>query len=270
MKKNNFFKIITFTGLVLVSSCGDEQQYFPALSPADQSGAKVKFIHAASDTAGVNLYFAGTKISGNAQSIITTTGAVNIGTLVYQAAFPATDYAGVSTLSGDFSVVVPEVFAANDTFPSKTMATLGATISPQEYYTVAFVGAFPSYEAVIYPDDLSATPINGKAYLRFANFIDNSTDKILLRGTPPVHPEINPAPVPVVLAPEMSFKEMSGFIQLPQTGTYTAVQIVNATTGAVIATLTSASSSFAPNKVYTLYACGRIGVTPAVSRMINR
>jgi hypothetical protein len=271
--RNNIVKIILAASTILVS-CGDEQQYFPALGKADEGSTRLKFIHAASDTVGLNLFLDGNKITGNAPSTITTTGAVNMGTVKYDASFPVTDYVSVDNTSGGIELIVPEVYAAADTFPTKTLSTTDASLTASKSYTVALVGITGAYETVVYEDDLSVAPIDGKAYIRFAGFIDNLADgdELTLRATPPATTE-DPAPVPVVLFQDVTYKEMTGFIALPRTGKYTNVQLVNETTAAVIYTLPATSSfvTFLGNKAYTMYARGRIGgAVPALSRMTNR
>src|SRR5688572_9473400 len=95
MKKN--IGIFSFALALLLQSCGDEHQFWPHVAPATQDAPKIKFIHAASDTVGVNLFFNDTKVTGNAPSKITTIGSVNLdkvnlGTVTFQNAFPVTNY----------------------------------------------------------------------------------------------------------------------------------------------------------------------------------
>lgn len=272
--RNNIGKIILAASAIMVS-CGDEQQYFPAQGKADVASVRIKFVHAAPDATGLNLFLGDQKITGNAPSTVTATGAVNMGTVKYDASFPVTDYVSVSNPAGSLSAIVPEVYLVSDTTASLTLSTLDASLSASSWYTVALVGITGAYETVVYNDDLSVAPIDGNAYIRFAGFIDNLADELTLRATPPATTE-DPAPVPVVLFQDVSYKEMTGFIALPRTGKYTNVQIVNETTAAVIYTLPSTSSfvTFLGNKAYTFYARGRIGgagvAVPALSRMTNR
>jgi hypothetical protein len=270
--RNNIFKLIV-TASIMLTSCGDEQQFFPDITNEYRTNAQIKFIHAASDTVGVNLFLDGTKITGNLPSTITTFGSVNlgkvnIGTVTFQNAYPVTDYTSAPGTSGTFTVVFPESYNATTTFPTKTLSTVASpTLNASSYYTAAFVGVSPSYETVIYQDDLSQAPLNGSAYIRFANFIPNYTDNLSLVATPP-------GGTPITLFPNVAYKGMTEFIALPVTGAYTNVQIVDATTSAVVATLAAGSSSFVNNKVYTVFARGRVGgagtAVPGVSRMTNR
>ncbi len=275
-------KIKILIPIILVAaamqSCGDEHQFLPEVKVPDAM-PKIKFIHAAADTVGVNLFLDGLKITGNTPSTISTVGStnfgkVNIGTITYQNSFPVTNYTEIASNSGTLSVIVPETYNATTTFPTKTMATLsGQSFDPDKHYTVAFMGVTKSYELVAYEDDLSSTPIDGQIYVRFANFIANSTDNLTLRATPPATSD-DPNPAPIVLFSNVPYKTMTGFVALPRTGTYTNVQIVNANTGAVVTTLAATSSAFASNKVYTVFARGRISgtgsVAPGLSRVINR
>jgi hypothetical protein len=186
-----------------------------------------------------------------------------------------TGYTALTDVTGNLSVVFPETYAIVSTLPvtyaKKTMSTSSTELDPSGWYTVAFVGVSPSYETVVYEDDLSLTPLNGKAYIRFANFIHNmGADELTLRATPPG------STTPLDLITDISFKEMSGFIELPVTGQYSDVRIVNETTGVVLFTVatTSGIRTFTDNKVYTVFAQGRIGgagtAGPGIGRMVNR
>jgi hypothetical protein len=259
--------------LLLMQACGDEHQFSPIISSEFQSNAKIKFIHAASDTVGVNLFLDGVKITGNLPSTITTAGSVNfgkvnIGTVAFQSAFPVTNYTNSPGSSGTFSVVFPETYNTTTTFLTKTMSTAASpALDEASYYTVAFIGNSPAYETVTYADDLSQAPLDGKAYIRFANFLLNYPNNLSLVGTPP-------GGTPTTLIPNIAYKEMSGFIALPVVGLYTNVQIVNTSTLAVVATLVAGSSTFVDNKVYTIFARGKNagagGQAPGVTRITNR
>lgn len=260
---------------MLLFSCGEDHNFTPALKPIDNSAvAYVKFVHAASDTTGVNYFIGDTKITGNAPTTVAGTTLVNIGTVTYSNAYPVSDYTTISPGSGTTKIIVPEVFSATATYPTKTLSTSTINATGGVSYTVAFVGFTKNYETVVLTDDLNTTPIDGKAYIRFANFIQNAP-VLSLRATPPNNPD-GSTNAPVILASNIGYKSASGFVALPFTGTYTNVQIINtATTPAtVVATVAANLSSFADNKVYTVFARGQIGLTgnraPAGSRMIHR
>lgn len=258
-----------------MQACGDEHQFSPSISNEFQTNAKIKFIHAASDTVGVNLFLDGVKITGNLPSTIATAGAVNfgkvnIGTVAFQNAFPVTNYTSAPGSSGTFTVVFPESYNATTTFLTKTLSTVAApALNESSYYTVAFIGISPSYETVTFTDDLSQAPLDGKAYIRFGNFLYNYPDPLNLVGTPP-------GGTPVTLVSNISYKGMSGFVALPVVGLYTNVQLVNATTGVIVPTtiLAAGSSTFVNNKVYTIFARGRLAgpgaAAPGLSRLTNR
>jgi hypothetical protein len=264
---------LTFVLALLMQACGDEHQFSPSISNEFDSNAKIKFIHAASDTVGVNLFLDGVKITGNLPSTITTAGSVNfgkvnIGTVAFQSAFPVTNYTSSPGTAGNFSVVFPESYNTTTTFLTKTLSTVASPgLSESSYYTAVFLGISPAYETVIYSDDLSQAPLDGKSYIRFGNFLYNYADPLNLVGTPP-------GGTPVVLVPNIAYKGMSSFVALPVTGLYTNVQIVNANTAAVVATLVAGSSTFVDNKVYTIFARGRGGAVgtpaPGVTRVTNR
>lgn len=268
--------ILSFLIALLIQACGDEHVFLTKIGPASASGPKIKFIHAASDTVGMNLFLDDLKITGNTPNTITTVGSpnylkVNVGVITLGNAFPVTNYRSVENTSGTFSVVFPETYTALTTYNTKIMSTTAApSMDASSFYTVAFTGVYPNYETVVYEDDLSQAPLNGKSYIRFANFVSNSTT-LAFRMTPPATTE-DPAPASVTFFPTVSYKDMSTFVELPRTGAYTAITVVNNATGTTYATL--ANTSFVDNKVYTIFARGRVGgagtSAPAVSRVINR
>jgi hypothetical protein len=276
--KNNIssFLIALIAGLLLLS-CDDEKVYFQNFVSGE--GVKVKFIHAASDTAGVNLFLDGIKITANSPSAITVPGSpnlgkVNIGTVTFSNAFPVTNYATTANTSGAFSVVFPESYNATTAFATKTLSTVNASsLNASAYYTIAFVGVSPTYETIVYEDDLSQAPIDGRVYIRFANFLNNSINNLTLVATPPPTDE-DPNPAQVILFQNISYKEMTDFMPLTRTGTYSNIRILNASNDTIIATLLSANRSLIFNKVYTIFAHGQVGGTgaaaPGISRMINR
>lgn len=273
--RNKIFKLIMSASIILVS-CGDEHQFYPKVGVADEGSVRLRFIHAASDTVGMSLYLNDLKVSGGAQSALSN-GTINVGRINFGGDFPVTGYTSLENGSGNLSVVFPETYAlvssAPVTYNKKTMSTVNASLTAGSWSTVAFLGVSLAYETVVYPDDLTAAPIDGKAYIRFAGFIHNLADELTLRATPPPTAE-DPTPAPIILFQDVSYKEMTGFIALPRTGTYTSVQIVNETTALVVATASAGLSSFSGNKAYTLFAQGRIGgaggAVPAIGRMANR
>lgn len=278
--KKVFVYVAILTSLGAVLSCGQEHEYFKGLTSNVSAGSvQVKFIHAASDTVGVNLFADNFKITGNAATVITTSGApnegqINVGTVTFQNAFPVTNYTAIPN-GGVFTAVVPDTYTATVKYAAKTLATVNAP-SLSGNYTFAFVGVTKAYELVYVPDDLSAAPIDGNAYVRFANFIPNNANPITIKATPPADPSPAPAPTPITLASSIAYKSVSNFIALPKVGTYTNISIYDAVTNTLITTLasTSAFNSFTNNKAYTIFARGQMGKSgtpaPGISRVTNR
>lgn len=271
----NYISKILLAASVVLASCGEEQEFFQQFSKTDNESIRLRFVHAASDTVGVNLFLNNQKISGAAQSILST-GQVNVGRINFGGDFPITGYTTLVNGSGNLSVIFPETYTTTTTYAAKTMSTVNSTLAAPKWYTVAFIGVSPNYETKIYEDDMHLAPIDGKAYLRFASFIDNLTDPVKLVVTPPATTE-DPNPNPITLFENVNYKTMTGFIALPQTGTYKTLQLINQTTGSVLFTLSPATSTlytYVDNKAYTLFARGRIGGTgsaaPAFGRMLNR
>ncbi len=271
IKHRSFFIVL----LALQFSCGQEQDYFPSKTAIDNSSvAYLKFVHAASDTVGVNYFLGDLKVTAGTPSTLTGTTNTNIGTVPYLNAFPITDYTTVTPGALASKVIVPEFYTTTKTYGTKTLNTGNVSLVAGSSYTVAFVGVTPAYETVLLSDDLSTAPIDGKAYIKFANFIHNSPG-LSLRATPPVNKD-GTVNAPVILFSNIAYKSASGFTALPLTGTYTSVQIIDESIipPKVIATLASNVSTFSDNKVYTIFARGQIGVTgakaPGGNRIINR
>jgi hypothetical protein len=275
----NYLFILVIIASIIVISCGDEHQFFTRYDKTEAEGIRVRFVHAASDTVALNMFVNEVKISGGAPSTIAATGAVNVGRIAYAGDFPATGYMllGDGPGTSDIDLIIPEVYTSTDTFPTKVLSSITTDLGASNSYTVALVGVTTAYETVVFEDNLESAPLDGKAYIRFANFIDNmGTDELKLVGTPPAT-VADPTPAPIDLITDISYKEMSGFIALPRTGVYTNIQLVNETTAAVVYTLTPANSAlytYTDNRVYTLFARGRIGgagaAAPNLGRMLNR
>jgi hypothetical protein len=277
--KTKYFYIPAF--LLLILACGDEHVFDPLVDQASTTPAKFKFVHAATDTVGVNLFASGTKLTGNSSTTITTYGSVNIGkvnigTVTVTNSFPVTGYGSLDGGTASLSAVVPEAFTATLSYPTKTIVAKEGVFSASQFHTVALLGISPAYDLVVYDDDMTQAPLDGNIYIRFANFIDNLADPVKVVVTPPATTE-DPAPVPITLFQGVLYKGMTDFAALPRRGTYKNLQIINETTSAVVYTLTPATSTFytyVDNKVYTIFAKGRIGgagaAAPGLGRMINR
>jgi hypothetical protein len=255
--KNNIYKnLVLVIGICFaIISCGDEQIYFPNASPPPE-GANVKFVHAASDAAGVNFFINNAKISAGS--------AVGSG-IAYAGAFPGTNYSILASGSSTLRVVVP----STPTVPESLLLTSDLSTETNKYYTVAFAGVAPNYEAVAINDDLSGITFDSKSYVRFVNLIHNSTNKLnvvatISTGSPAVITS-------TVIAQNVSYKDASVFIPL-EPGDYT-ITLKDAKTDAVVATAGATAKLLAGNRIYTLFARGQIGQTgtkiPTLDRITN-
>lgn len=263
--------------IIAGAGCGEEHVFYNQYKAANEESTRVKFIHAASDTVGMNLFAGDLKISGAGFSVVAATGAVNVGRINYGADFPGTGYTSLDEVPGDLSVVFPETYAyvsnAPVTYAKKTMSTSNAALEAGSWKTVAFAGVYPTYETVVFDDDITAAPLDGKAYFRFVNLIHNSVELVDLEATKVT----TPASTPVVIANDVAYKSITGFTAI-EPGPYT-FKILNGTTSANYppsATASNVAITLVANKVYTFYSRGQVGLAltdakrPLLSTMTNR
>jgi len=255
------YKIMVFIiGSVIMSSCGDEQVFFTSIKPVEEGGARIKFIHAAHDTTGVNFFLGEQKVSSG-----TTVGTATAPSVVaYPVAFPAVDYSTVSAGSYPLQVIVPDKLVGTTQYLKKTMVTSTLNVEANKYYTVAFAGTTGSYTTVILEDATGSIPFDGQTYIRFVNLITNSTNKVNVVATP-----LSGDLTPITLATNVAYKEAVEFsAQIPRNYTIRLLDAVTPTT--VLATASAANGTLVGNKVYTLFARGKIGSTPVLDRVTNR
>lgn len=264
MKFSNitFSKIYILAIALLMWSCGDEKQFFEDVD--ESSGTRLRFIHAATNLQGQ------TASSIRSLNIFVNDTKITASPLAYAATYPLNDYVAFDNPSSvNIKTVAPSLAATTTAAEIPELTVTTSTIETIGYYTVAIVGTGSIFEAVAISDDLSTTPYDGRTYVRLVNLISNSTNLSLV-GTPPKVNASDPTPSPITIAESIPFKQASAFVALPLTGAYTNVQIKDATTGTVIATLVTGSSTFQSYQVYSLYARGEIGVTGTKSPTISR
>ena len=254
--------MVFIIGFMIMISCGEEQTYFKSIGPIE--GARVKFIHAASDTTGVNWFIADQKITSG-----TTVGTATAPSVVaYPLPFPAVDYSTVTAGSFPLQVIVPDKLVGTTQYVKKTMVTTNLNATDDKYYTIAFAGVTGAYQTVVIEDNVGAIPFDGQPYIRFVNLIHNSTNKVNVVATP-----LSGDLTPINLATNVGYKEAVEFsAQIPRNYT---IRLLDAVTPAtVIATASAANGTLIGNKVYTLFARGRIGAggtaAPVLDRMTNR
>jgi hypothetical protein len=247
------YKTLSFLLVSLLTfGCGDKHEFLNSVPFAQ--GAKIKFIHAASDASAINVLVNNQKVNGVALS--------------YSGIFPVTDYVTIDT-AGINNTASIRVINANP--PEIEVSTASLRVVQGQYLSVAVVGVSPAYEAVVINDRISSLPNDGKIRIRFFNFIHNSTTVDVV-ATPSggtattlysgIGYKLGDADFSTInLAPNVNFL------------TYT-IELKNALTGAVLATLSIANRQFGGNKVYTLIARGQIGgigtKAPVLDRIINR
>ena len=159
---NKIYSIFAlFATFFMMSACGDETNSFSLYSPA--TGGRVKFIHAAPDVPGIDIYVNDKKFSG----VNTATGATPA-LLTFGTAYPATaEYATIPTGQAKIGVVVPSLNNA-------TGIAADLNVEEGKYYSIFATGLAPNYSPLVLEDKLPVT--TGKnIYVRVINLIPNST-----------------------------------------------------------------------------------------------
>lgn len=163
MKHNNkIYSIFAlFATFFMMSACGDETNSFGIYSPA--TGGRIKFIHAAPDVAGIDIYINDKKFSG----VNTAAGAIPV-LLTVGGAFPSTaEYATLPAGKAKIGVVVPSLNNA-------TGIAADLNVEEGKYYSVFATGIAPNYSPLVLEDKLPVT--TGKnIYVRVINLVPNST-----------------------------------------------------------------------------------------------
>jgi len=168
--KNTF--TIAFV-IILVSSCGDENNFerYTIAPPTDN--ANVKFIHVGTALAPINWFIDGEKVTSGAK----VTSGLPLGVIyggllngLYRGAYPTTaNYASIK--SGTKSMKIET--AATTSIPASTVLNVPITLEPRKYYTTFVTGNTPNYSVFTVNDDLSAIDPN-KANIRFFNMVSNA------------------------------------------------------------------------------------------------
>jgi hypothetical protein len=268
--KKVVYKISMFIiSTVIMISCGDEQVFFKSIEPVEGSNAKVKFIHAASDTTGVNWFLDEQKVTSGV--LVGTETAPSV--VAYAVVFPAVDYSTVSSGSYPLKVIVPDKKVGTTQYLKKTMVTTSLNADDQKYYTIAFAGVTGSYETVVIEDAMGAIPLDGQSYVRFVNLIHNSAELLDVEATKVT----SPASTPLLIADNVAYKSSTTFAALAP-GNYT-LKLLNGTTSANYppsATASNIAVTLVGNKVYTFYSRGQVGLPlsdakrPLLSTATNR
>ena len=236
-------RVLALFAIVSLSfACGEEYQYFPDISKQD--GAKFKFVHAATDTTGIEFTVNG---------VLASPGGNGIG---YFYAFPVLDYAVQSTGNLNLNIQNP----ATDTTDAVLMVSTSVSAQTNDYFTVALVGVSGSYEAVAISDNMSAIPFDDKSYVRVINFIHDSPNGVSL--------ELTNALGTSVVADKILFKEGSAFVAV-EPGSYSSIKLLDSNSGNTLSSAASSRRTLLPNRVYTFYGKGSFA-NASIDRMYNR
>ncbi len=136
------------------------------------------------------------------------------------------------------------------TAAGQTAAVISANLALEsgKYYTVAAVGQVANISAKVFEDDLSALAA-GKARLRVVHASPNA---------PPVDVAIKNG---AVLVPNLAFPNASGYLTVD--GMTVDLDVLAAGTKTVALPITG--FTIEPGKVYSVYAIGLLGGTPALT-----
>ncbi len=224
--------LITFIGLI---SCGDQQDSFQIISPA--TGARVKFVHAAPDVPGIDIYINDKKFSG-----VNTTAGATPGLITYGGAYPSTaEYATLPAGKTKVAVVVPSLNNA-------TGIAADLTVEEGKYYSVFATGVAPNYAPLVLEDKLP-TASGKNIFVRVINLVPNSTTAdFTVNGN--------------IIATGVAFKNTDNtFYSVPidafTTGTINVPFVVKVLGGIAPVTIGSVSQTLViPGRVYTVIARG--------------
>lgn len=243
---------ITLFGVV---ACGDKTDSFQNITPA--TGARIKFIHAAPDVAGVDIYVNDKKFSG-----VNTSPPATPGLITYGSAYPSTaEYATLPAGKAKVGVMIPSL--------NTTGLVADLTVEEGKYYSVIATGISPNYAPLIFEDKLPA--ISGKTiFVRVLNLIPNSTTAdFTVNGT--------------LIASGVTYKNTDNtFISVPidayTSGTISVPFATKISGGLTVLNSTVSLTSVVPGKAYTVVIRGVLTTdsknptkyTPATTIYTNR
>jgi hypothetical protein len=235
MKNKRFLSILTLIiAFFVVVSCGDKSDSFQNITPA--SGARIKFIHAAPDVAGIDIYVNDKKFTG-----VNTSPPAAPALITYGNAFPSTaEYATLPAGKAKVSVAIPSL--------NITGITADLTVEDGKYYSVFATGISPTYTPLALEDKLPAA--TGKTiFVRVINLVPNSTTAdFTVNGS--------------LIASGVKFKnDDNTFYSVPidafSTGTINVPFSVKVSGGVAPVTIATVSQTLViPGKVYTVIARG--------------
>ena len=166
-----FFTTLIVTA-TLLTSCGEEHNFYPNATPVSDKDAKVKFTNAAIGPNGTNFTVNWYANDVKATAVtVTPVGGLPLG-VAYGSQFPATiNYSLVAAGNQSMKVEIP----ATATVAATPLLTFPLVLEAQKNYSTFIVGSSPNYASYTVKDDHSvATSDPSKAYIRFLNLIPNA------------------------------------------------------------------------------------------------
>ncbi|WP_266368433.1 DUF4397 domain-containing protein [Tellurirhabdus rosea] len=172
LKKLSYF--LLSAAALLTVAC--EKNTIPAQDEPVVDGARIKLVHSAPETAGVNLFLNDKKISAN-----TPTSTTIVQPITYGLTFPNS--------GANYAVVPAGQYTAKLSTPASGTATSETVVSTQQiqlqnekYYSLLLGGTAAQPVTVLLNDELPG-PDNSKFYVRFVNLIPGGQPyDLILRG----------------------------------------------------------------------------------------
>ncbi|RIJ42340.1 DUF4397 domain-containing protein [Pontibacter oryzae] len=247
--KNILFKSIAIVAAgLMLGSC--EKNAIEDFNDPVNSGAYIKFLHAAPDAPAVNYYLDNTKVSTIAAN---SAGEEQGMAYAKSPLFPSNyGYANVEAGTRTLQAITPAPQG------NAVTATNSVTLANGNFYSAFLIGSAGAYESLLVEDKLPAATY-GKSYIRFVNLVQaapNSYSATAVKTATSESPETRTA-----VGEALNFKGNTAYVAVEPTGSYVVELKENGLAGTVIK-----SSSFSPvgGRVYTLVMHGNYSGTKTI------
>lgn len=256
----NFIYIIVSVFALACTSC--KKTVLKQLSD-NAVGVQLKFIHAAPGVPALDAFVNGIQITPTVNSSVTDNAAPTsiVTGYSYLGVFPANNYAIVASGSTAIKITgstpIPVLATRQTVTPGSAIGNITQVTVDGSAYSVFTIGLPGSATAGLtnkVVEDKFPAPISGKAYIRLAQLIPNST-AVDLQGT--YTPTGGTATVKT-LVPNVSYPTVSDFVAVdvnPLSSTSYTFQLYLAGTATKLGTV-SAAISLTPGRYYTIIGRG--------------
>ncbi|MDH5382650.1 MAG: DUF4397 domain-containing protein [Cyclobacteriaceae bacterium] len=227
--------IVAIAVAFLSVACSEEHDFSPTLVVS--KGAKIKLFNAAPDAKKVIFNF-----NGNL--------ATRADSLGYFSVYPTTNY--FSWQPGSIDINTKDWLSE--------LAVSNLSIQDNGYYTIGLTGVSGNYELAIINDDISSLSMEGKVYLRIANFIHDTPVSIYM--------EVENSSGSIQTLSNVAFKNASTFLAV-EPDVYKRIQIFNSVDDSSLGTASLSERTLTANSIYTFYGRGSTSGS-SLDRMLNR